>query len=86
MRNIEEVKDSESCRFLLTAPQMGQGLSNRKIATACGIARPTVSEYFRRAEEADLSWPLPGYLTDTHLARIHHHDFQEADFGIDFQQ
>ena len=29
----------------------GQGLSNRKIAAACGIARPTVSEYLRRAEE-----------------------------------
>ncbi|WP_144079850.1 helix-turn-helix domain-containing protein, partial [Haliea salexigens] len=25
-----------------------QGLSNRQIATACGIGRPTVSEYLRR--------------------------------------
>ena len=30
-----------------------QGLSNRRIAKACGIGRPTVSEYLRRA--ADLS-------------------------------
>ena len=48
----------------------GQGLSNRKIAAACGSARPTVSEYLRRAEEADLSWPLPGDLTDTHLEQL----------------
>ena len=48
----------------------GQGLSNRKIAAACGIARPTVSEYLRRAEEADLSWPLSGDLTDTHLEQL----------------
>ena len=48
----------------------GQGLSNRKIAAACGIARPTVSEYLRRAEQADLSWPLPGDLTDTHLEQL----------------
>lgn len=44
-----------------------QGLSNRKIAAACGIGRPTVSEYLRRAEEAGLSWPLPEDLTDTQL-------------------
>ena len=48
----------------------GQGLSNRKIAAACGIARPTVSEYLRRAGGADLSGPLPGELTDTHLEQL----------------
>ena len=47
-----------------------QGLSNRKIAAVCGIARPTVSEYLRRAEGADLSWPLPGDVTDTHLESL----------------
>ena len=31
-----------------------RGMSNRKIATGCGICRPTVSEYLRRAEEAAL--------------------------------
>lgn len=45
----------------------GQGLSNRKIAAACGISRPTVSEYLRRAEGAGMSWPLPEGLTDTQL-------------------
>jgi transposase len=34
-------------------------LSNREIAQATGIARSTVNDYLRRAEEADLSWPLP---------------------------
>ena len=48
----------------------GQGLSNRKFTAACGISRPTVSEYLRRAEEADLSWPLPGDLTDTHVEQL----------------
>lgn len=44
-----------------------QGLSNRKIAAACGIARPTVGEYLRRAEVAGLTWPLPDDVTDTQL-------------------
>ena len=34
-------------------------LSKRRIASSCGIARPTVSEYLRRAESAGLTWPLP---------------------------
>lgn len=43
------------------------GLSNRKIARNCGISRPTVSEYLRRAEQAGLSWPLPDKWDDTKL-------------------
>lgn len=45
------------------------GLSNRKIARSCGIGRPTVAEYLRRAEEAGLSWPLPADLDDGQLER-----------------
>jgi transposase len=48
----------------------GKGMSNRKIATSCGIGRPTVSEYLRRAEEAGLSWPLPADLDDSRLERL----------------
>ena len=44
-----------------------KGLSNRQIAQACGIARPTVSEYLRRADQAGLRWPLPAALSDTQL-------------------
>src|SRR6056297_2355255 len=40
------------------------GLSNRQIATGCGLSRPTVAEYLRRAEQAGLSWPLPEGLDD----------------------
>ena len=47
-----------------------KGLSNRRIATACGIGRPTVSEYLRRASEAGLTWPLPANLDDAHLERL----------------
>jgi len=41
------------------------GMSNRKIAVCCGIARPTVAEYLRRAAAAGLVWPLPPGLSDT---------------------
>ena len=46
-----------------------QDLSNRQIAKSCGIGRPTVSEYLRRAEEAGLSWPLPSGLDEVALER-----------------
>jgi len=32
-------------------------LSNRQIARICGIGRPTVKDYLRRAAEAGLAWP-----------------------------
>lgn len=41
--------------------------SNRQIALACGIGRPTVSEYLHRAREAGLSWPLPSDLDEAAL-------------------
>jgi transposase len=44
-----------------------QGLSNRQIARTCGIARPTVGEYLRRAAEAGLAWPLPSGLDEAAL-------------------
>ena len=40
------------------------GLSNRQIAASCGIGRPTVSEYLRRAELAGLRWPLSDDLDE----------------------
>jgi transposase len=48
----------------------GQGLSKRKTARSCGISRPAVDEYLRRAEEAGLSWPLPAELDDGALERL----------------
>ena len=39
------------------------GLSNRRIARGCGLSRPTVSKYVRRATACGLSWPLPASLT-----------------------
>lgn len=44
-----------------------KGLSNRQIAAACGISRPTVSEYLRRFSEAGLNWPLPTDLDESKL-------------------
>jgi len=46
-----------------------KGLSNRQIARICGIGRPTVKEYLRRAADAGLIWPLPSGLDETVLER-----------------
>jgi transposase len=43
------------------------GASVRDIAERLGIARSTVQENLKRAEQASLSWPLPGALTDEAL-------------------
>jgi len=47
-----------------------KGLSNRQIAKACGIARPTVAEYLRRVAEAGLAWPLPADVDEAALERL----------------
>ncbi|MCH8853212.1 MAG: IS21 family transposase [Planctomycetes bacterium] len=44
-------------------------LSQRQIAKTCGMSRPTVGEYLRRAAGAGLSWPLPEGLDDGELER-----------------
>ena len=47
-------------------------LSNRQVATSCGVARSTVAETVYRAKAAGLSWPLPEDLDDTDLeARLY---------------
>jgi transposase len=43
------------------------GLSNRKIAEAVSISRPTVADYIRRARAAGVKWPLPSYYNDSEL-------------------
>ena len=48
----------------------GQGLSKRKAAGSCGVSRPTVDDYLRRAEAAGLSWPLPAALDNGALERL----------------
>ena len=44
-----------------------QKFSNRRIAKACHIARPTVGDYLKRAEEVGISWPLPEGMTESQL-------------------
>jgi transposase len=46
------------------------GLSNNKIARSCNIARSTVAEYFRRAQAAGISWPLPEGMDEGRLERL----------------
>ena len=48
----------------------GQGLSKRQTARSCGISRPAVDEYLRRAEAAGLGWPLPAEMDDGALERL----------------
>jgi transposase len=48
----------------------GHGLSKRKAARSCGISRPAVDEYLRRAAAAGLAWPLPAELDDGTLERL----------------
>ena len=47
-----------------------QGLSKRQTARSCGISRPAVDEYLRRAEAAGLGWPLPAEMDDGALERL----------------
>ncbi len=44
--------------------------SKRQIAIQCSISRPSVSEYVRRASDAELCWPLPEALDDAQLDRL----------------
>lgn len=39
-------------------------LSRREVAAATGLPRSTVAEYVKRAERAELTWPLPEELDD----------------------
>jgi transposase len=60
MRNVHEI-----LRLAL-----GQGLSVRDVAASLGIARSTVSDHLRRAEQAGLLWPLPDELSDSALEQL----------------
>ena len=46
------------------------GCSDAQIAGSCKIARSTVREYLRRAQEAGLTWPLEPDLDDRHLENL----------------
>jgi len=49
------------------------GLSNRKIAGSCQIARSTVADYLERLKEAGLRWPFPPELSKEELdVRLFH--------------
>ena len=42
-------------------------LSVREIARSCGLPTSTVGDYLKRAEAAQLTWPLPADLTQEQL-------------------
>ena len=50
--------------------KFASGFSDRKIARSCGIGRSTVADYLRRAESAQLSWPLAEGVDDAALERL----------------
>jgi len=83
MRNIKEI----------LRMKWEQGLSNRKIAQSCKIAHSTVSDILKRAEKANLSWPLPGELDEERLETLLYPDTvlsnghrPEPDFGYIHQE
>jgi transposase len=43
------------------------GYSDRQTASACGVSRPAIKSYLRRARAAGLQWPLPEGLDDPAL-------------------
>lgn len=43
------------------------GLSKRAVSRSLAVSHSTVQDYLRRAQQADLSWPLPAGLTDAEL-------------------
>ena len=43
------------------------GLGYRNISTSLNISMSTVGEYLRRAQAADISWPLPDGMTEQEL-------------------
>jgi IS30 family transposase len=45
-------------------------LSKKQIAVSCNIARSTISDYLRRAQQAGLTWPLPGDMDYEKLQQI----------------
>ncbi len=47
-----------------------EGLSGRQVALSLSIGRGSISEYFRRADLADLTWPLPSDLSDNDLENL----------------
>ena len=64
-------------------------LSNRKIATSCGIGRSTVGDYILRARAAGITWPINPDLDDTALEQLLFTDSQPGPKSLshpDFQQ
>ena len=43
------------------------GVSQRQISISCGVSRPTIAEYVRRAAEVGLHWPLADTVDDAQL-------------------
>jgi len=46
------------------------GLTNRQIAQSVHVARSTISEYLRRADLANVAWPMPDGLDDVALENL----------------
>ncbi len=45
-------------------------MSSRQIGSALGIGRTTAREYIQRAQEANLTWPLPEEMNDEGLQKL----------------
>lgn len=45
-------------------------LSQRQVATSCGVSSSTVGEYIMRARTANISWPISESITDLELESL----------------
>jgi len=65
---------ARSRKFCASSGRVGSALvrifDNRAIARSCSISPTTVSEYVRRAQAADLRWPLPETLDEDQLFQL----------------
>lgn len=50
--------------------KFARGMSNRDIARSCQVARSTVGEYVRRAQQAGVSWEAAEKLDDEGLEEL----------------
>ncbi len=46
------------------------GLSQQNIAYSCSVSKKTVNKVLKRANEMDISWPLPDSQTDKTLSDL----------------
>ena len=64
MRRVDMRKIRDALRM------KAQGLSSRQIASSISVGATTLREYFKRAKQAEISWPVDDSLSDAQLEQL----------------